>query len=495
LEWLEISGIRGWSGQRVSLDFPFIAIAGENGAGKSTILQAIASVYRSKYESITNFPSQYFPDTPWDRIRDAKIAYQIRQGDTSALMSIQKPTDRWRETPDRKKRPVSFIDLRRIQAISSRVGYQRIAKAANTESRREQFSEEKLQRFSAICGRTYASVGFALSNIDENRWVPVASIKHDQYSGFHQGAGELAIAELLRWDIPRYGIVLIDEFETSLHPRAQRRLMRDMAEMCRVHELQIIVTTHSPYVLDELPDAGRMYVMSSTPKVLVTGVSPAFALTQMDDEPHPELDIYVEDDTARIMLEEIIVATGKELVRRCAIIPFGAASVGLALGLMVSQKRFPRPSLVFLDADQELATGCHLLPGDDAPERVVFAELKAKNWVNVAQRIGRPPSEVIDALDSAMTKTDHHEWIADAANRLVLGGNELWRALCSSWIVNREDQKPLSRIAETIQQAVDKIPEAPSRGPITRDQGSRQSEDQKTETEGQRGLVQKSMFD
>jgi hypothetical protein len=193
-----------------------------------------------------------------------------------------------------------------------------------------------------------------------------------------------------------------------------------------------------------------------------------------------------------------MVATGKELVRRCAIVPFGAANVGLALGLMVSQKRFPRPSLVFLDADQESATGCHLLPGDDAPERVVFAELKVKNWANVAQRIGRPPSEVIDALDSAMTKTDHHEWIADAANRLVLGGNELWRALCSCWIANREDQKPMSQIAETIQQAVDRIPQGPRRAPAPRDQNPSQPEDQPKEDqpkEGQRDLFQKNMFD
>ncbi|MBX5180963.1 ATP-binding protein [Rhizobium lentis] len=34
-------------------------------------------------------------------------------------------------------------------------------------------------------------------------------------------------------DYPKYGLVLIDEVETSLHPRAQRRLMRDLTDSAR----------------------------------------------------------------------------------------------------------------------------------------------------------------------------------------------------------------------------------------------------------------------
>ena len=48
LEWLEIGGLRGWTGQRIELKFPIMAIVGENGAGKSTIIQAAASVYKSR---------------------------------------------------------------------------------------------------------------------------------------------------------------------------------------------------------------------------------------------------------------------------------------------------------------------------------------------------------------------------------------------------------------------------------------------------------------
>ena len=51
----------------------------------------------------------------------------------------------------------------------------------------------------------------------------------------------------------------------------------------------------------------RIYIYESLGrKEIIQGVSPRFAMTQMDDEPHPECELYVEDDAAKIMLGEIL---------------------------------------------------------------------------------------------------------------------------------------------------------------------------------------------
>jgi predicted ATPase len=50
LDWVEIENIRGWQGQRIRFPFPIVAISGENGSGKSTIIQACAAVYQ-RYQS------------------------------------------------------------------------------------------------------------------------------------------------------------------------------------------------------------------------------------------------------------------------------------------------------------------------------------------------------------------------------------------------------------------------------------------------------------
>ena len=143
-------------------------------------------------------------------------------------------------------------------------------------------------------------------------------------------------------------LVLIDEVESSLHPRAQRRLIRDLAEKCRVNELQIVMTTHSPSVLEELPDQARAQILQSGPsREIVYGVSPAFAMTKMDDVRQYERDVYVEDRRAAALLVEIFARFDRSLVERCRVTPYGAASVGQALGIMVAENRFTIPTCVF----------------------------------------------------------------------------------------------------------------------------------------------------
>ena len=262
------------------------------------------------------------------------------------------------------------FDLSRIQPVSARVGYSRLAKRKIKEKSSVLFQPEKLTRWSSIMGISYGLARMSVTEYDAKRQVPVIKTQGGEYSGFHGGAGETTIVEFLGQKIPKYSLLVVDEIETSLHPRAQRRLIRDLAEICRVQEIQGILSTHSPYVLEELPPEARLYIWEGTAgRSVIKGVSPEFAMTRMDLEQHPECDVYVEDDRAETWIREIIVKASPELISRCLIIPFGAASVGQSLGSMVAAKRFPRPSCVCLDGDQPPWTGCLSLPGGDAPER------------------------------------------------------------------------------------------------------------------------------
>ena len=176
-----------------------------------------------------------------------------------------------------------------------------------------------------------------------------------------------------------------------------------------------------------------MYILEGEDKRVISGVSPQFAMTKMDDDAYPECDIYVEDAAARVMIEELLAYHSKEILARCAVVPFGAASVGHALGQMVANNRFPRPSRVFLDGDSAEADGCILLPGGDAPERVVFNCLKRAKWGDVWSRVARDVDAVNDACTNAMTLADHHEWPRIAAKELMCRSDTLWHAMCVEW--------------------------------------------------------------
>ena len=435
LEWIEVTGIRGWQGQRVEFPFPIMAICGENGVGKSTLLQAAVSVYRTPVSGASYFASQFFPDTPWDQIRNASIKYCVREGSNPHENSVRKPTVRWLGNPDRRVRPVRYLDLRRTQPMVAQRGYQKLIKTGILEAGSTPFDAAMLERYSTILGRSYTVGRHSWTSADANLKVAVVGTSSTTYSGFHQGAGENTIAELLALPLPQYALIAIDEVETSLHPRAQRRLIRDLAHLARIHELQVLVTTHSPYILEELPPEARIYVTGgANMRESVRGISADFAMTSMDDESHPEGDIYVEDHEAERLVREILIRKNESLARRVQVVPAGSASVIQALGQMISGTRFPRPTAAILDGDQMPSAGCIVLPGGDAPERVVLEKLREIGFPNIAVVLSRTHTHLTDAVEAAITLPDHHDWIPAICDKILVGRSEFWGACVREWL-------------------------------------------------------------
>ncbi len=60
-------------------------------------------------------------------------------------------------------------------------------------------------------------------------------------------------------------LILLDDIEQGLHPKAQRELVGVLKRLLEKRpELQIVATTHSPYVVDEL-DASDVWVLAANP--------------------------------------------------------------------------------------------------------------------------------------------------------------------------------------------------------------------------------------
>ena len=177
-------------------------------------------------------------------------------------------------------------------------------------------------------------------------------------------------------------------------------------------------------------------------------------MTKMDDQPHPECELYVEDNAAKTLLNEILTKHGRELFPRCAVTPYGASNLGIALGQMLEQKRFRIPTCVFLDGDNDPAPGCIILPGNDAPERAVFRDLRMRRWGNLWSRIGRDIGMVSEACEASMLLGDHHDWVQYAASRLMLGSETLWQAMCGEW-AEHQNREAVQYIVDAIGDALD----------------------------------------
>ncbi|WP_437953398.1 AAA family ATPase [Sorangium sp. So ce296] len=438
LERVEIKGLRGWKGQSVHFKFPVVAIVGENGSGKSTVLKVAASAYDPKAKENAYYPSAFFLETHWDKIQGVDLGFQLRTGDQSQTFNIRKPTERWSFPDKRYARNVFWFDVARTLPLDGTAGYAKVARLAAGEIATEDLSEEYRQRLSYVLGRSYSNARFAKPDVNEKRVVGLLKRDFGEISQFHQGAGEDTTLDLLQalQEVPNNSLVIIDEVEASLHPRAQRRLVKFILEFCRLKRTQVILSTHSPYVLEELPPEARVLLVPTPdgPDVLY-GISPEFALTRLDELVHPEAYVYVEDRTAEAWLREIIAQhpEGASLLARIRISPVGPANVVRMMGGLAQARKLPHKAIAVVDGDTDANLGCIKLPGEHAPEKVVFGGLKEKSWSRLHERFGIGAGDLHTYLDDALLNPDFHRWPALVGDRVVKSSVSVWETVATEW--------------------------------------------------------------
>jgi predicted ATPase len=437
LQMLQIAGLRGWSGQSVDFNYPVVAVVGENGSGKSTLLKAAACVYRQKEPDKRLRPSSFFIDTVWDTIEDVKIDYRVRRGSNVDSFTITKPTKRWRVPDKAPEREVFLLDISRTLPLDASAGYARIARLAAAEIESAEINDDFRARLSHVLGREYKKARFATSDADSKRQVGLLERDWGELSQFHQGAGEDATLDLFRTlqGIPQYSLLIVDEVEASLHPRAQRRLTRFLLWLARQRRIQVLLSTHSPYVLQELPQEARILLLPGPQGLsVVYGVSPEFAMTRLDDESHPEVHVFVEDRNAEILLREILASDTEtsHLIARIAISPVGPSNVVEMLGTLAAAGKLPYKAVAVVDGDHKSAY-CLSLPGDLAPERVVYAGLKSAGWPNLHERFGIGAGTLLAHLEDAMLAPDHHTWNAMVGDKVHKSATSVWELLATEW--------------------------------------------------------------
>lgn len=436
LERVDIDGLRGWKKQSVLFKFPVVAIVGENGSGKSTVLKVAATAYDPNASAY--YPSAFFLDTHWDTLEGVELGYQIKLGDTTESFKIRKPSKRWSYPEKRRARNVFWFDVARTLPLDATAGYARVARLAAGEAATQDISDAFREKLSYVLGRQYTKARFASPDVNAARQVGLLQREFGEISQFHQGAGEDTTLDMVRvlQEIPQNALIIIDEVEASLHPRAQRRLVRVLLELCRHKRAQIIMSTHSPYVLEELPQEARVLLVPTNdgPSVIY-GASPEFALTKLDDMVHPEAFVYVEDRNAEVLVREILVRhpDGPHLTQRIRVMPVGPANVVQVMGQLASTGKLPNPGIAILDGDIDATAGCIKLPGADATEKVVFLELRAKNWGNLHERFGIGAGDLHAHLDDAVLNPDFHRWPYLVGDQILKSGPSVWETMAAEW--------------------------------------------------------------
>lgn len=443
LKSIKITNIHGWNAQEINFSFPIVAIVGENGIGKSTFLKAAVCAYKNKAGK-TFYPSKMYMSTQWDKagLEGALIEYKVKIGATEKELKWKKTKD-WGFTPkiNKPERNVYFLDISRTLPLDATAGYAKVAMTSNAEAGKETIlTDESIRDLSYVLGQHYTKGRFTNTNVDESREVGLLTKECGEISQFHQGAGEDAILDMFKLlqDIPEQSLLIIDEVENSLHPQAQRRFIQYLFKCTRKKKLQIILSTHSPFVLEELPPISRIMLHAlADKKDIIYQVSANYALSHIDDIEHPEIYIHVEDEEAITLLWSIIKTKSSlydVYLKKLYPNVVGSYSVVNTLNDLAVQKKLPYKSISIVDGDMRTTCpNCLSLPGDIAPERMVFEQLKEKNWNRLDERFGVGAGYLFKYLDDAMLIQDHHEWTADVGNKIKQSKDVVWKVMVDEW--------------------------------------------------------------
>jgi len=140
--------------------------------------------------------------------------------------------------------------------------------------------------------------------------------KNINYSEAFAGSGETAVVILVHkiFNAPAESLILLDEPETSLHSGAQKRLMSFLLEQCLTKKHQVVISTHSPFLIENMPDNSiKVFsTLSSTGKFIINNDrNYKEAFHELEIENTSKKIILVEDKTAKILLEKVLEKLGK----------------------------------------------------------------------------------------------------------------------------------------------------------------------------------------
>jgi energy-coupling factor transporter ATP-binding protein EcfA2 len=282
-----------------------------NGAGKTSLLACLRRIGQSNAFPV-HFPSSLRSDR-LDNHSDGTVTYEIN-GDT---VEYAYRGERWTPRP------------RSNSHLFSRFGYASVtymgATADRITPRPEDFDTHHIRAASRViidaANGIFETNKFSmLRTINLTRGVgndafvlAMDSTPQTYHSEKHFSLGELCVLKLLRLlkDINNNNMIIVDELEMALHPRAQVKLLRYLEDQARAKSLTVIFFMHSVTLLKTIDRQRIIYLEKQDDGEIkpIYGCFPTYAIGNIasEEETLPDIMLYVEDLFAREVLTAFFV--------------------------------------------------------------------------------------------------------------------------------------------------------------------------------------------
>lgn len=424
LKKLSFKNFRSLKNLEIEFGTHITVICGKNGTSKSSILGIAAQIFSFekdyikdeplKFKTITgsdfkSYPKEHFRfSDKYDIPGSLDVAVELydaysKNSATAELelarrQSIARPVVRKNTsaaTGNQSRNfthPVIFLSLKRLQPIASREYQVCTFDYLNKDNNKQKFinlNNELLNKISSSATETSGSINSAVAHAE--------NYDQDSVSTGEDNAGQIILAIMsfkkLREEYKDYkgGLLLIDEADAGLFPAAQTKLLEILDKECTDLNLQVIMTSHSPSLIERTYELSKKFQKKFKTIYLSDTFGPIKAMHDFswsdihsdlhtktisvsDETRLPKINIYFEDKEGSDLFNTILFRhPTKKIINQLTEVTLGCSNY-----IQLASKKIPEfstNSIIILDADakgSEKIGSIILLPGELPPDQLIF---------------------------------------------------------------------------------------------------------------------------
>lgn len=447
LKKLNIRKFRALNNVEIEFGTHVTVICGKNGTSKSSILGVAAQIFsfeqdyttgaQLQFQTITggqfkSFPKEHFRfSDQFDVPGSLDVAVELFDGYTGSNATAElelskrgkgaRPVVRKNSTATDSNtsrnftHPVIYLSLKRLLPIAERsYSVSNIAYLKHNQQRFLNLTNELLNKTSSVATSTEGSIQSAVAH--------GANYDQDSVSAGEDNAGQIMLALMsfrkLKEENPagyKGGLLLIDEADAGLFPAAQKKLVEILDRECNELDLQVVMTSHSPTLIEYTFEQSQKYrrrfktiYLSDTYGGVQSMHNMSWASINADlhtktvassnDVSLPLVNVYFEDQEGCDFFNALMY---RHPAKRYVTL-LNEVSLGCSNYIQLAQRgvpEFSQKSVICLDADVEESKikrlyTIVLLPGGLPPDQLIFEYLfnlpaSHEIWKN-PQQITRP---------------------------------------------------------------------------------------------------------
>jgi predicted ATPase len=418
INYLAIDGFRGISCD-LEFEFPVTAITGLNGAGKSTVGQLLLCGHKrlstadyKRWYVKDFFPVSVADPKPFNDDAAVEYYYQTSNPNEDQSLTVTRAVQEWSGYKRQPEKASIYIGLTfYLPKVERRDLTIYAAKNITLADRAE--VEDGAMWASRILGSTYDDIFFqGVESTKRSAELGMAKRFGAVYSENNKGFGEGRVIHTIRLleSCPAQSLVILEEPETSLHENAQYEFVKYLMDVSFRRGHQIFFSTHSSGMISALPTEGRKMLSRTDNGVRVYDRLSSVHLRNALTEGHEgHIIVCVEDEFAQSLLREIIRSKRPNLLRRIKVLPFGDALAVKGAVNVLHESGLKAVGIRDGDQSEIVAEKLRSLPGDCAPEKLVFLSDQGK------EKLSNDYQFDLTYFLTAHPDIDHHRYAKEAA--------------------------------------------------------------------------------